>query len=55
MDPEDYFRIPGPGREGATLKATVVFDDVEAGGKKLKRVKINTGEDTDLVPDVQFA
>jgi hypothetical protein len=55
MDPEDYFRIPGPGREGAMLKATVVFDDVEAGGKKLKRVKRNTGEDTDLVPDVQFA
>jgi hypothetical protein len=55
MDVEDYFQIPGPGREGATLHAKVTFDKKETGGEKLKREKKNTGEDTNLVPTVKFA
>ena len=54
MDPEDYFRIPGPGREGATLQAMVVFDKMETHSERLQKEKRNTGEDTDFSPDVQF-
>lgn len=45
MKPEDYFRIPGPFREGATLEATVSFKEVEINSGELKQEKPNTGEE----------
>jgi len=52
MEPEDYFRIPGPGREGATLKATLRFYDQKTTGETLKKEMRNIGEDTDLTPEL---
>jgi hypothetical protein len=50
IKPEDYFRIPGLGREGATLKATVRFCDGKTTDETLRKETRNIGEDTDLTP-----
>jgi hypothetical protein len=51
-DPEDYFRIPGPGREGAILKAKIVFEKMEIRDEILKREKRNIGEDIDFISNI---
>jgi len=52
MEPEDYFRIPGPGREGATLKATVGFYDRKTIRETLREEMGNNGEDTNLTTEL---